>query len=211
MAKKDLLSGGKASDEKAKVASDKEQEKAVKASAEKIEEVSEENEAVEEIPEEEKSEHTETVVDADEAPVSGEENPEVDETPEQNQGQDLEQTLATGEETIANEAPVELEDKIQEKEELQDGEENPDETLKDETPEGGEEALEIDPNAVKNELLNRGSRVKVPKPEFSVKDVLRQRQVTGKQVKMTPKQEIEYRKKGLSPKQELKLRRNITK
>lgn len=35
MAKKDLLSGGKASDEKAKVASDKEQEKAVKASAEK--------------------------------------------------------------------------------------------------------------------------------------------------------------------------------
>ena len=106
---------------------------------------------------------------------------------------------------------------------MQDGEENPDETLKDETlkdetPEGGEEvpatgeeAPEIDPNAVKNELLNRGSRVKVPKPEFSVKDVLRQRQVTGKQVKMSPKQEIEYRKKGLSPKQELKLRRNITK
>lgn len=92
-----------------------------------------------------------------------------------------------------------MEDKTQEKEEFQDGEENPDETP------------EIDPNAVKNELLNRGSRVRVPKPEFSVKDVLRQRQVTGKQVKMTPKQEIEYRKKGLSPKQELKLRRNITK
>ena len=59
--------------------------------------------------------------------------------------------------------------------------------------------------------MNRGRAIKVPKPEFNVKDVLRQRQETGKQVKMTPKQEIEYRKRGLSPKQELKRRRNITK
>ena len=71
-------------------------------------------------------------------------------------------------------------------------------------------AQEIDPNAVKNELMNRG-KMRIPKAQFSVKDVLRQRRENGKKVVMTPKQEIEFRKKGLSPKQELKRRRNISK
>ena len=113
---------------------------------------------------------------------------------------------APAEETAGEEKPAEDGDKKPSDDLLEGGQSA---EIQEQKPEE-KSAQEIDPNAVKNELMNRG-KMRIPKAQFSVKDVLRQRRENGKKVVMTPKQEIEFRKKGLSPKQELKRRRNISK
>lgn len=212
MAKKDLLSGGKAvADEKPKAeALNKEQEK-VQKEVEKVE-------PVEEIPEEEKAEAVEEKAEAlsDEEKVEDTTQEEKVEETAQEKVEDTTQAGSENSEEIQHDAlkeETEIEEKSETDGDFEDGEKSETEVGEKSETEGGDEdpEQEIDPNAVKNELMNRGRAIKVPKPDFNVKDVLRQRQETGKQVKMTPKQEIEYRKRGLSPKQELKRRRNITK
>ena len=180
-------------------------------------------------------EAVETKTDFEEKPAETQEEAQ-EQTQEQAQEQKPEEMPAQEAETQKEETAEEIAEIESDKDQVETAEEAPaEETAGDEKPaedgdkkpsddllEGGQSAetqeqkpeekpaQEIDPNAVKNELMNRG-KMRIPKAQFSVKDVLRQRRENGKKVVMTPKQEIEFRKKGLSPKQELKRRRNISK